>query len=42
MVKQTNTTNNWMVFDNKRSDVSGANVNGNMLRPNLNACRINR
>jgi len=35
LIKITNTTNNWILFDNKRSDVSGANVNGNMLRPNL-------
>ena len=40
MVKVTNTTNNWMVFDNKRSDVSGANVNGNMLRPNLSDAEL--
>jgi len=40
MVKVTNTTNNWMLWDNKRSDVSGANVNGNMLRPNLSDAEL--
>jgi len=39
-IKITNTTNNWILFDNKRSNVSGANVNGNMLRPNLSDAEL--
>jgi len=40
LIKITNTTNNWILFDNKRSNVSGANVNGNMLRPNLSDAEL--
>ena len=40
MVKITNTTNNWMMWDNKREDVPGANENDNMLRANLSDAEL--
>ena len=36
IIKQTNTTRNWNVIDNKRADVSGANVIDKTLNPNAN------
>ena len=40
MVKITNTTNNWMMWDNKREDVPGANENDNMLRANVSDAEL--
>jgi len=35
LVKRTDSSNNWIIFDNKRSTVNGFNVNNVLLLPNL-------
>jgi len=40
MIKVTSTTGNWVILDNKRSDVSNANVNDQVLYPNLSNAEL--